>query len=88
MLKFGFLQISVVSEERFYAKWSPAAHLTSGEVNFQTGILAGRLAINRLHQELGAKGFNQASSEGNTAISSCVCSERARLECFVFSRCM
>ncbi|NWW55946.1 GDE enzyme, partial [Ifrita kowaldi] len=56
-------QISVVSEERFYAKWNPAAHLTSGEVNFQTGILAGRLAINRLHQELGAKGFNQASSE-------------------------
>ncbi|KAM9238358.1 glycogen debranching enzyme isoform 6-T6 [Leptosomus discolor] len=52
-------QISVVSEERFYAKWNPAAHLTSGEVNFQTGILAGRLAINRLHQELGAKGFNQ-----------------------------
>ncbi|NXA07805.1 GDE enzyme, partial [Sapayoa aenigma] len=52
-------QISVVSEERFYAKWNPAAHLNSGEVNFQTGILAGRLAINRLHQELGAKGFNQ-----------------------------
>ncbi|XP_075567796.1 glycogen debranching enzyme isoform X5 [Pelecanus crispus] len=52
-------QISVVSEERFYAKWNPAAQLTRGEVNFQTGILAGRLAINRLHQELGAKGFNQ-----------------------------
>uniref|UniRef100_A0A8B9DIB7 Glycogen debranching enzyme n=1 Tax=Anser cygnoides TaxID=8845 RepID=A0A8B9DIB7_ANSCY len=52
-------QISVVSEERFYATWNPAAHLTSGEVNFQTGILAGRLAINRLHQELGAKGFKQ-----------------------------
>ncbi|KAM4895919.1 glycogen debranching enzyme isoform 2-T3 [Sylvia borin] len=52
-------QISVVSEERFYAKWNPAAYLASGEVNFQTGILAGRLAINRLHQELGAKGFNQ-----------------------------
>uniref|UniRef100_A0A8B9TKE1 Glycogen debranching enzyme n=1 Tax=Anas platyrhynchos TaxID=8839 RepID=A0A8B9TKE1_ANAPL len=52
-------QISVVSEERFYSTWNPAAHLTSGEVNFQTGILAGRLAINRLHQELGAKGFNQ-----------------------------
>ncbi|XP_068808414.1 glycogen debranching enzyme isoform X3 [Struthio camelus] len=52
-------QISVVSEERFYSKWNPAAQLTSGEANFQTGILAGRLAINRLHQELGAKGFNQ-----------------------------
>lgn len=78
LLKFVFcffLQISVVSEERFYSKWSSAAHLNSGEVNFQTGILAGRLAINRLHQELGAKGFNQARSEGNTGISSYVCSE-------------
>lgn len=75
LLKFVSLQISVVSEERFYPKWNPAAHLSSGEVNFQTGILAGRLAINRLHQELGAKGFNQARSEGNTAISSSVCSE-------------
>ncbi|XP_039208206.1 glycogen debranching enzyme isoform X2 [Crotalus tigris] len=53
-------QISVVSEERFYAKWNPAAiQLKPGEVNFKTGIIAGRLAINRLHQELGAKGFNQ-----------------------------
>lgn len=54
-------QISVVSEERFYPKWNPAATpSTPGEVNFKTGIVAGRLAINRLHQELGAKGFNQA----------------------------
>uniref|UniRef100_A0A8C3XST5 Glycogen debranching enzyme n=1 Tax=Chelydra serpentina TaxID=8475 RepID=A0A8C3XST5_CHESE len=53
-------QISVVSEERFYAKWNPAATpSTPGEVNFQTGIIAGRLAMNRLHQELGAKGFIQ-----------------------------
>lgn len=73
-----FLQISVVSEERFYAKWNPAAHLNSGEVNFQTGILAGRLAINRLHQELGAKGFNQARSESNTAIlHACALSEHS-----------
>lgn len=56
-----YCQISVVSEERFYAKWNPAAtQLKPGEVNFKTGIIAGRLAINRLHQELGAKGFNQA----------------------------
>uniref|UniRef100_A0A8C2SMT7 Glycogen debranching enzyme n=1 Tax=Coturnix japonica TaxID=93934 RepID=A0A8C2SMT7_COTJA len=52
-------QISVVSEERFYSTWNPQALLNSGEVNFQTGILAGRLAMNRLHQELGTKGFNQ-----------------------------
>ncbi|KAG8132646.1 hypothetical protein E2320_010492 [Naja naja] len=49
-------QISVVSEERFYAKWNPAVtQLNPGEVNFKTGIIAGRLAMNRLHQELGAK---------------------------------
>ncbi|XP_061489672.1 glycogen debranching enzyme isoform X1 [Rhineura floridana] len=53
-------QISVVSEERFYPKWNPAATpSTPGAVNFKTGIIAGRLAINRLHQELGTKGFNQ-----------------------------
>ncbi|XP_006015059.1 glycogen debranching enzyme isoform X2 [Alligator sinensis] len=53
-------QISVVSEERFYAKWNPSATpLTPGEVNFQTGIIGGRLAMNRLHQELAIKGFIQ-----------------------------
>lgn len=53
----------MVSEERFYAKWNPAAvPTTPGEVNFKTGIIAGRLAMNRLHQELGAKGFIQARS--------------------------
>lgn len=74
----------MVSEERFYSKWSPAAHLTSGEVNFQTGILAGRLAINRLHQELGAKGFNQARRKGNTVASPYLCSEGAQLPCMSF----
>ncbi|XP_030630081.1 glycogen debranching enzyme isoform X2 [Chanos chanos] len=53
-------QISVVSEERFYTKWNPQANPSSpGEVNLQTGIMAGKLALNRLHQELAAKGFNQ-----------------------------
>ncbi|XP_029473325.1 glycogen debranching enzyme [Rhinatrema bivittatum] len=53
-------QISVVSEERFYTKWNPKATPGSpGEVNLQSGIIAGKQAINRLHQELGAKGFIQ-----------------------------
>ncbi|MBV95957.1 Glycogen debranching enzyme, partial [Eschrichtius robustus] len=53
-------QISVVSEERFYAKWNPEVSPSSiGEVNFQSGIIAARCAINKLHQELGAKGFIQ-----------------------------
>nr|XP_055058383.1 glycogen debranching enzyme isoform X1 [Misgurnus anguillicaudatus]XP_055058385.1 glycogen debranching enzyme isoform X1 [Misgurnus anguillicaudatus]XP_055058386.1 glycogen debranching enzyme isoform X1 [Misgurnus anguillicaudatus] len=53
-------QISVVTEERFYCKWNPQAKPSSpSEVNFQSGIIAGKLALNRLHQELAAKGFNQ-----------------------------
>ncbi|NP_001412258.1 glycogen debranching enzyme isoform 7 [Homo sapiens] len=53
-------QISVVSEERFYTKWNPEAlPSNTGEVNFQSGIIAARCAISKLHQELGAKGFIQ-----------------------------
>lgn len=53
-------QISVVAEERFYTKWNPGASPSdTGEVNFQSGILAARRAINTLHQELGAGGFLQ-----------------------------
>ncbi|XP_038157443.1 glycogen debranching enzyme isoform X4 [Cyprinodon tularosa] len=53
-------QISVVKEERFYPKWNPSAAPTStGEVGPQSGIIAGKLALNKLHQELGAQGFIQ-----------------------------
>lgn len=53
-------QISVVKEERFYSKWNPTAPPTSaGEVGPQTGIIAGKLALNKLHQELAAQGFIQ-----------------------------
>ncbi|XP_058498944.1 glycogen debranching enzyme isoform X2 [Solea solea] len=53
-------QISVVKEERFYPKWNPSAVPSStGEVGFQSGIIAGKQALNRLHQELAAKGFIQ-----------------------------
>ena len=63
-LSFCFVQISVVSEERFYTKWNPAASPSNaGEVNSQSGIIAARCAINKLHQELGAKGFIQARSD-------------------------
>ncbi|KAM9844696.1 glycogen debranching enzyme isoform 1-T1 [Aulostomus maculatus] len=51
-------QISVVKEERFYPKWNPSAPPTSpGEVGPKTGIIAGKLALNKLHQELAAQGF-------------------------------
>ncbi|XP_041751798.1 glycogen debranching enzyme isoform X1 [Coregonus clupeaformis] len=53
-------QISVVKEERFYPKWNPEAKASSpGEVNLKTGIIAGKLALNKMHQELASKGFNQ-----------------------------
>ncbi|XP_026882893.2 amylo-alpha-1, 6-glucosidase, 4-alpha-glucanotransferase a isoform X3 [Electrophorus electricus] len=53
-------QISVVSEERFYQKWNPQAEPSKpGEVSLQSGIIAGKLALNRLHQELAANRFNQ-----------------------------
>ncbi|XP_066547874.1 glycogen debranching enzyme isoform X1 [Amia ocellicauda] len=53
-------QISVVKEERFYPKWNPKAQPSSpAEVNLQSGIIAGKMALNRLHQELASKGFIQ-----------------------------
>ncbi|KAI5624143.1 glycogen debranching enzyme isoform X2, partial [Silurus asotus] len=53
-------QISVITEERLYSKWNPDALPSSpGEVNLQSGILAGKLALNRLHHELAEKGFTQ-----------------------------
>uniref|UniRef100_A0A3P9P9Q4 Glycogen debranching enzyme n=1 Tax=Poecilia reticulata TaxID=8081 RepID=A0A3P9P9Q4_POERE len=53
-------QISVVKEERFYPKWNPSsAPISTGEVGFQSGIIAGKLALNKLHQELAAQGFSQ-----------------------------
>ncbi|KAG9276162.1 glycogen debranching enzyme [Astyanax mexicanus] len=53
-------QISVVSEERLYSRWNADALPSSpGEVNLQSGIMAGKLALNRLHQELAEKGFTQ-----------------------------
>ncbi|XP_061746464.1 glycogen debranching enzyme [Nerophis ophidion] len=53
-------QISVVKEERFYPKWNPSASPASaGEVGPQSGIIAGKRALNKLHQELAAQGFIQ-----------------------------
>ncbi|XP_028328469.1 glycogen debranching enzyme isoform X1 [Gouania willdenowi] len=53
-------QISVVKEERLYPKWNPSADPSStNEVGPHSGIIAGKLAVNRLHQELAAHGFNQ-----------------------------
>ncbi|XP_076018251.1 glycogen debranching enzyme [Genypterus blacodes] len=53
-------QISVVKEERLYPKWNPSASASSSaEVGLDTGIIAGKLALNKLHQELATMGFMQ-----------------------------
>ncbi|KAM8930067.1 glycogen debranching enzyme isoform 1-T1 [Pelodytes ibericus] len=53
-------QISVVSEERFYTKWNPKlAGPSPSEVNEKSGIIAGKKALNSLHQELAARRFLQ-----------------------------
>ncbi|XP_036446672.1 glycogen debranching enzyme-like isoform X1 [Colossoma macropomum] len=53
-------QVSVVKEERLYSRWNADALPSSpGEVNLQSGIMAGKLALNRLHKELAEKGFTQ-----------------------------
>ncbi|CAL8347014.1 unnamed protein product [Merluccius merluccius] len=53
-------QISVVKEERVYPSWQPAAPPSAvGETCAQTGITAGKRALNLLHRELAAQGFIQ-----------------------------
>ncbi|XP_040216109.1 glycogen debranching enzyme isoform X1 [Rana temporaria] len=53
-------QISVVTEERFYTKWNPNLNVpSSSEVSGASGIITGKRALNRLHQELAANGFIQ-----------------------------
>ncbi|KAJ3594817.1 hypothetical protein NHX12_004122 [Muraenolepis orangiensis] len=53
-------QISVVTEERVYPSWQPAALPSSpGETCPETGITAGKRALNLLHQDLAARGFIQ-----------------------------
>ncbi|KAM9325243.1 glycogen debranching enzyme [Gastrophryne carolinensis] len=53
-------QISVVTEERFYTKWNPnVTSPSSSEVSGHSGIIAGKRALNKLHQELAANGFIQ-----------------------------
>ncbi|KAF7652312.1 hypothetical protein LDENG_00098520 [Lucifuga dentata] len=53
-------QISSVKEDRRYACWDPDAGISdTTRVSLQTGFLTGKLALNKLHQELAAQGFTQ-----------------------------
>lgn len=75
----GGVQISVVKEERLYPKWNPAAVPSSlGEVGPQSGIIAGKLALNKLHQELAAMGFMQVGR-----MSGCPVARKSMEACFL-----
>ncbi|XP_034241741.1 glycogen debranching enzyme isoform X2 [Thrips palmi] len=51
--------IHVVDESREYTSWTDGEAKTPDEVNLQTGITAGKRALNKLHFELGQDGFSQ-----------------------------
>ncbi|XP_022256947.1 glycogen debranching enzyme-like, partial [Limulus polyphemus] len=51
--------IHVVDETRCYTSWSENSQSERGMVNSKSGIITGKRALNRLHQELGAAGFSQ-----------------------------
>ncbi|GIY67804.1 glycogen debranching enzyme [Caerostris darwini] len=51
--------IHVVSEKRLYTSWTDAKELKRGFINAESGIIAGKRALNQLHSELGASGFTQ-----------------------------
>ena len=53
-------QIGVVHETRPYARWSESgSEVKEGEVGLDTGIMAARVELNRLHKTLADEGFNQ-----------------------------
>ncbi|XP_034028557.1 glycogen debranching enzyme-like [Thalassophryne amazonica] len=57
-------QISVVREDDQYTCWNTEAEtFDMTAVNLQTGILACKLALNKLHQQLAAQGFTQVYVE-------------------------
>eukprot|EP00064_Thunnus_orientalis_P001808 superscaffoldBa00000124_g1811 len=55
-------QISLVKEDHLYSCWNPEVQKCD-QVNLKTGIMAGKMALNKLHQELAAEGFTQVYVE-------------------------
>uniref|UniRef100_A0A915IDV4 4-alpha-glucanotransferase n=1 Tax=Romanomermis culicivorax TaxID=13658 RepID=A0A915IDV4_ROMCU len=51
--------VDVVHENRLYTKWTDNARPSDGEVNLSSGVIAARRAINELHWQLGAEGYNE-----------------------------
>ncbi len=58
---FKTFQINVVTEKRLYQSWADpsAPKQASGQATNKTGITAGKRALNALHIQLAAAGFNQ-----------------------------
>ena len=62
-------QIHVVKEARLYPSWNDNATLKDrSEVNFNTGIIAAKRALNELHQSLGQQGYTQVKNTGQSKI--------------------
>ncbi|XP_053198352.1 glycogen debranching enzyme-like [Scomber japonicus] len=55
-------EISLLKEDHLYCCWNHFVR-TCDQVNLQTGIMAGKMALNKLHQELAAEGFTQVFVE-------------------------
>ncbi len=51
--------IHVVNEARPYAVWSSSAGSTENCVDFNTGIVRAKSLLNKLHYDMGVKGFHQ-----------------------------
>jgi glycogen debranching enzyme len=57
---FHSAQIHVVDETRHYTEWAETVTANaSNTVGLQSGIIAAKRALNKLHFELGLSGFNQ-----------------------------
>uniref|UniRef100_A0A183IQB6 Glycogen debrancher n=1 Tax=Soboliphyme baturini TaxID=241478 RepID=A0A183IQB6_9BILA len=52
-------QIDVVREKRLYCSWTDCEKPEAGQVNFSSGMMIGRRAINDLHYFLGTAGFDE-----------------------------
>ena len=50
------MQINVVTESRPYSLWKTGS---GGVVSMETGIMAAKAELNKLHQQLAKEGFNQ-----------------------------
>ena len=53
------LQINVVTEERLYQSWNDNPKPNPGLASIKSGMIAAKLALNKLHYQLGHAGFNQ-----------------------------